>query len=36
MPMEAYVGSRPIAKVAIPIIISATTSIFLRPTRSPK
>ena len=36
MPMVAYVGSRPIAKVAMPIIIRATTSIFLRPTRSPK
>ncbi len=35
-PIVAYVGSRPIAKVATPIIISATTSIFLRPTRSPK
>ena len=36
MPIEAYVGSNPIAKVATPIISSETTSIFLRPTRSPK
>ena len=36
MPIEAYVGSSPIAKVATPIISSETTSIFLRPTRSPK
>ena len=35
-PMEAYVGSRPIAIVEMPIISSETTSIFLRPTRSPK
>ena len=31
MPIVAYVGSRPIANVATPIIISETTSIFLRP-----
>ena len=32
----AYVGSRPMAKVAAPIMSSETTSIFLRPTLSPK
>ena len=36
MPIVAYVGSRPIANVPIPISSSETTSIFLRPTRSPK
>ena len=35
-PMEAYVGSRPIAKVATPMRKSEKTSIFLRPTLSPK
>ena len=36
MPMLAYVGRRPIAKVATPMRSSEVTSIFLRPTRSPK
>ncbi len=36
IPIDAYVGSRPIAKVPIPIISSEATSICLRPTRSPK
>ena len=35
-PMEAYVGRRPIAKVATPMRNSEKTSIFLRPTLSPK
>jgi hypothetical protein len=33
--MEAYVGRRPIAKVATPMRKSEKTSIFLRPTLSP-
>ncbi|SLH24045.1 Uncharacterised protein [Mycobacteroides abscessus subsp. abscessus] len=36
MPICWEVGSRPTAKVAAPISSSATTSIFLRPIRSPK
>lgn len=36
MPIDAYVGSRPIATVAPPIMSSVKTSIFLRPIRSPK
>ena len=35
-PMAAYDGSSPIATVAAPIMMIDTTSIFLRPTRSPK
>jgi hypothetical protein len=34
-PMAAYVGSRPIRKVAMPITSRVTTSTFLRPTLSP-
>ena len=36
MPIASYVGSRPIAAVATPMISSEITSIDLRPTRSPK
>ncbi|CAM5609842.1 hypothetical protein SDIAM26S_01615 [Streptomyces diastaticus subsp. diastaticus] len=35
VPMVAWVGSRPIAKVAPPIISRLMTSSFLRPSRSP-
>ena len=35
-PIESYVGSRPIAKVDRPMIIIVTTSIGLRPSRSPR
>jgi hypothetical protein len=34
-PIWSYVGSRPIANVAAPMISSVMISIFLRPTRSP-
>lgn len=34
-PTWAYVGSRPMAKDATPIITSVMTRVFLRPTRSP-
>ncbi len=34
--MVSYVGSRPMAKVAPPIISRLATSSFLRPTLSPK
>ena len=36
MPMEAYVGTRPMATVETPMVSSAATSVVLRPTRSPK
>ncbi len=35
LPMVAWVGSSPIAKVAPPIISRLSTSSFLRPSRSP-
>ncbi len=35
LPMVAWVGSRPMAKVAPPIISRLSTSSFLRPSRSP-
>ncbi|KAF1051186.1 MAG: hypothetical protein GAK34_01604 [Delftia tsuruhatensis] len=35
-PICACVGSRPIRKVDTPMIISVTTRMLLRPTRSPK
>ena len=36
MPIDAYVGSRPIDTVDSPIVSSAATSVALRPMRSPK
>ena len=36
MPIAAKEGSAPIRKVETPIISSVSTSIFLRPTLSPK
>ena len=35
-PIDAYVGSAPIATVEMPIVSSAATSVALRPMRSPK
>ena len=35
-PRTSYPGSKPTTKVAIPISIRATTSVFLRPSLSPK
>src|SRR6201999_201930 len=36
IPIEAYPGSKPIATVDGPIVMSAATSVVLRPLRSPK
>ena len=36
MPIAAYEGSTPMAKVESPIVDSASTKVFLRPMRSPK
>jgi hypothetical protein len=36
MPMVLYVGRRPMRTVAAPMVMRDSTSIFLRPMRSPK